>query len=222
MPVANSACSRPPVRCVATCCRCCWPRFTRLAHSDAEILTFTRGLGAITAALLWGVVRAGAVAGWRGGWLACRCCRWAAACCLGAVGWLLWRDYFNFPLTDFPALLLLATGLWALLRGRSGGSGVAGGRGRSGGYYPAAGVSWPHCRRWVCWRMWPLSEAELSACGIQSLPPSLGTAGRCLVLGTWHLVLAPQFYMNANRLSAPIPPLCWVGRKTAPIFTSAN
>ena len=36
----------------------------------------------------------------------------------GALGFAVWRGYFHYPLTDFPALLALAGSLWAVLRGR--------------------------------------------------------------------------------------------------------
>lgn len=46
---------------------------------------------------------------------------------LGGLGFVFWRGYFNYPLSDFPALLTLAGGIWLLLRSRSVGSGLLAG-----------------------------------------------------------------------------------------------
>ncbi|RZK58967.1 MAG: hypothetical protein EOO59_08040 [Hymenobacter sp.] len=46
---------------------------------------------------------------------------------LGGLGFVFWRGYFNYPLSDFPALLALAGGVWVLLRSRSVGSGLLAG-----------------------------------------------------------------------------------------------
>lgn len=45
---------------------------------------------------------------------------------LNALIFLFWRDYFNFPLSDFPAFLVVAVGLLAFLRARLWGYLVAG------------------------------------------------------------------------------------------------
>lgn len=46
---------------------------------------------------------------------------------LGSLGFVFWRGYFNYPLTDFSALLALTGGVWVLLRSRSVGSGLLAG-----------------------------------------------------------------------------------------------
>lgn len=45
---------------------------------------------------------------------------------LNALLFLFWRDHFNFPLSDFPALLAAGTGLIGLLRGSKSGYVIAG------------------------------------------------------------------------------------------------
>lgn len=51
---------------------------------------------------------------------------WTRVLALNALFFLFWRDYFAFPLTDFPALLLVAVGVLALLRGTATGWYLAG------------------------------------------------------------------------------------------------
>ena len=43
-----------------------------------------------------------------------------------ALGFVFWRDYFNFSMSDFPALLALGTGLWLVQRPRLGPAWLAG------------------------------------------------------------------------------------------------
>ena len=81
--------------------------------TGCSILAASQAMGACWATLLFGAVLPAA---WRqacgralsGG-------RWLG---LGGLGFALWRDYFNFPLTDFPAFTLLLLGLLALARCR--------------------------------------------------------------------------------------------------------
>ena len=86
-----------------------------------SMLTGARVLGAGWAALLFGVaipelwVRATGRALSGGRWLA-----------LLALGFIFWRDYFNFTLSDMPALTLLLLGLAALARRGWVWAGVAG------------------------------------------------------------------------------------------------
>ena len=87
----------------------------------------TRLLGAAVAALLFGVVGPGL---WRAALPAGEATppvSWPRRLAFGAMGLVCWRGYFNYPLTDFPALLALSGGLWALLRGRSVGHGLLAG-----------------------------------------------------------------------------------------------
>ncbi len=44
---------------------------------------------------------------------------WSRVLALNALVFLFWRDYFAFPLSDFPALLTASVGLLALFRGTS-------------------------------------------------------------------------------------------------------
>ena len=90
---------------------------TRLAeHFALEPIVLTRAVGALTAAALFGVVVPGL-------WRAVRApgagpVPLGRRLLLALLGFVCWRGYFNFPLTDFPALLALTAGLWAVLRGR--------------------------------------------------------------------------------------------------------
>lgn len=79
-------------------------------YTNLPQLLFTRTLGALVAAAMFGwlgptlwetIVQPGRPLSWP------RCVLFAA------LGFLFWRDYFNFPLTDFPAFgaLALAVGL---------------------------------------------------------------------------------------------------------------
>ena len=43
-----------------------------------------------------------------------------------ALGFVFWRDYFNFSLSDFPAVLALGAGLWLVQRPRPGAALLAG------------------------------------------------------------------------------------------------
>jgi hypothetical protein len=51
---------------------------------------------------------------------------WLRVLALNALVFLYWRDYFAFPLTDFPALLLASVAVLALLRRNAAGLYVAG------------------------------------------------------------------------------------------------
>jgi hypothetical protein len=51
---------------------------------------------------------------------------WTRVLALNAVIFFFWRGHFNYPLSDFPALLMTAIGMVAFLRGRSLGYLVAG------------------------------------------------------------------------------------------------
>ena len=87
-------------------------------HYPLMPVTLTRTLGAAVAAGLFGVVGPGL-------WQAAQRTGPAAPVPLGrrllfgALGFVFWRGYFHYPLTDFPALLALAGGLWAALRARA-------------------------------------------------------------------------------------------------------
>ncbi|UOG76779.1 hypothetical protein MTX78_09290 [Hymenobacter tibetensis] len=85
-------------------------------YSGVPPIVFGRILGAISAALgfgwlspaLWQVVRGQAVP-----------LSWPRRLAFAGLGFALWRDYFNFTLSDFPALWALGLGLLLLYRFRS-------------------------------------------------------------------------------------------------------
>ncbi len=111
-------------------------------------------------------------------------------------GFLLWRDYFNFSLTDFPALLALAVALIGLLRGRGFGSSLL------AGLALAAAVN-----------LRPVYQAALPAVGLLALLPPPGRArwwgvvrGGGLALGL-ALLLLPQVYINYQQIGSWSP---WV------------
>ncbi|TGE29018.1 hypothetical protein [Hymenobacter metallicola] len=75
--------------------------------TGADPLVLTRLMGAAYAALLFGWAAPGL-------WLALfptHRLGWGPRLAVAAVGFLFWRDYFNFVLSDFPALLALLLGL---------------------------------------------------------------------------------------------------------------
>lgn len=82
-------------------------------YSGLPPLWFTRLLGAASAAggfgllgpLLWQAVRGRAVP-----------LPWPRRLVFAGLGFLLWRDHFNFPLADFPALWMLGLSLLLLYR----------------------------------------------------------------------------------------------------------
>lgn len=89
----------------------------RLAQPDAlPPMEVFRPVGAALAALLFGVVGPGL---WQATQAVARPVPVGRRLVFGVVGFALWHDYFNYPLTDFPALLALAAGLWAVAGGRS-------------------------------------------------------------------------------------------------------
>ena len=167
--------------------------FTQLAVA-AKILPIemTRYLGAVTAAVVFG---------WTGPAL-WQVVKGGPAVSLGrrllfaGLGFALWRDYFNFSLTDFPALFALAVALIVLLRGRGVASGVV------AGIAVAAAVN-----------LRPVYLIALPAVGLLALLPPLGRArwwglvrGGALLLGG-ALVLLPQAYTNSAHVNVRSP---WV------------
>lgn len=82
--------------------------------TGCSILAASRVMGACWATLLFGAVlpaiwKQASTRALSGG-------RWLM---LVGLSFALWRDYFNFPLTDFPAFTLLLLGLLAMVRSRS-------------------------------------------------------------------------------------------------------
>lgn len=122
---------------------------------------------------------------------------WQRRLAFGALGFVFWRGYFNYPLTDFPSLLALAGGLWALLRGRSVGSGLL------AGVAVAAAVNFR-----------PVYLAALPLAGLLALWPRPATRrrgpaaewGRRLAfVGGLALVGGPQLLLNQHHFDAATP-----------------
>ncbi len=167
--------------------------FTRLEQDYGWLpLSITRPLGAGVAAAFFG---------WAGPAL-WQAVRGGPAVPLGrrllfaGLGFLLWRDYFNFSLTDFPALLALSIALVGLLRGR----------GLASALLAGAAVA-------AAANMRPVYQAALPAVGLLALLPPLGRAWwwgsartAALVLGA-ALVLWPQLKSNDEHLKIRSP---WV------------
>ena len=167
--------------------------FAQLVESHGWLpLSVTRLLGAGVAA---------AVFGWAGPAL-WQAMKGGAPVPLGrrllfaALGFLLWRDYFNFSLTDFPALLALTIALVGLLRGRGLASGLL------------AGITLAAAAN-----LRPVYQAAMPAVLLLALLPPLGRArwwglarAAALVLGA-ALVLFPQFYTNEYHMGLRSP---WV------------
>ncbi|AYA36670.1 hypothetical protein D3Y59_06130 [Hymenobacter oligotrophus] len=79
--------------------------------SGVSPIVFTRLIGALIAALLFGWAVPAVWRRYRPGSRQTL----ATQLLFVALGFAFWRDYFNFPLTDFPALLALLAALWCLL-----------------------------------------------------------------------------------------------------------
>ena len=167
--------------------------FARLTQ-EAKILPIevTRLLGAATAAAVFGWIGPALWQAVKGG----------PAVTLGrrllfaGLGFALWRDYFNFSLTDFPALLALAVALIALLRGRSLLSGLV------AGIAVAAAVN-----------MRPVYQVALPAVGLLALLPPVGRSrwwglmrGGVLAAAA-AAVLLPQAHTNSVHVGVSSP---WV------------
>ena len=94
-------------------------------HYDYPPIALVRGLGLATAVGLFAVV---APALWRAVQEPpAPAVPWGRRLVFGLVGLVVWGGYFNFPLTDFPALLALLTGLYLLVATRGAGGGLLAG-----------------------------------------------------------------------------------------------
>lgn len=165
-----------------------------LEHVALTPLDLTRAVGAVTAALLFGVVMPGL-------WRALQPAGsppvpLGRRLLMGALGFVFWRGYFHFPLSDFPAVLALAGGLWATLRSRSVGSGLL------AGLCVAAAAN-----------IRPVYAATLPLVLLLSLWPQPGAArpqwrgwlrGLALVVGM-ALVMAPQMTINQEHFGVRSP-----------------
>ncbi len=157
---------------------------------------FMKPLGALTAALFYGAL---GPALWRAAaGPAAPVVGLGRRLVFGAVGFVVWRDYFNFPLSDFPALFALGVALWALLAWP----------GWCGAVLAGLAVG-------VAVNMRPVFQAALPFVGLLALWPGRAGAGprwagwartAGFVVGL-ALVLAPQFYINAHNFGVRTP---WV------------
>ena len=159
-----------------------------------------RAVGALMAAGLFGVVGPGL---WHTVWQPAGAAPVALSRRLlfGALGFIFWRGYFNYPLTDFPALLALTSGLWIVLRGRSVWSGLL------AGLLVAAAANFR-----------PVYSIALPIVGLLLLWPQPAPAsGRPALLRTWArrlafvaglaVVLWPQAAINQEHFQVSSP---WV------------
>ncbi|MBU6119737.1 hypothetical protein [Hymenobacter siberiensis] len=165
-----------------------------LQHVALTPLDLTRAMGAVTAGLLFGVVMPGL---WRALQpMGSPPVPLGRRLMLGALGFAFWRGYFNFPLSDFPALLALAGGLWMAVRSRSVGSGLL------VGLCVAAAANFR-----------PVYAATLPLVLLLSLWPQPGAArpqwlvwfrGLAVVAGM-ALVMAPQVAVNQEHFGVRSP-----------------
>ena len=165
--------------------------FTQLVASQHLLpLAITRCMGAVLAAVVFG---------WAGPalWQAVKGDRPASVArrlLFAAVGFVLWRDHFNFSMTDFPALLALATSLVCLLRGRGLWSGVL------AGMALAAAAN-----------MRPVYQVSMPFVGLLALLPPEGRTrwwgwARSAALGLGvAILLMPQAYINYSHFGIPTP-----------------
>jgi len=153
---------------------------THLLHWPA--LYGARVLGAGWAALLFGLALPATWQGLSGRWLSHG--RWLL---LLGLTFIFWRDYFNFPLSDVPALTLLLLGLAALRR-------------PGWGWALAAGLCLAGATN-----LRPIYLAALPG-GLWLLALQRPRAGQvaAVLLGA-ALVLTPQFLINQHHFHRPTP-----------------
>ncbi|WP_210515968.1 hypothetical protein [Hymenobacter terricola] len=170
-------------------------------HLGLEPIVLMWPLGVITAAVLFGAL---GPALWRAAaGPAAPAVSLARRLVFGLLGFGLWRDYFNFPLSDFPGLFALAAALWALLSGRT----VLGGL--------LAGIALGASANMRPVFVMVLPFAGLLALLPQHTPPgaSAAPAGRKnwvwrgAIIAGLAAVLAPQFAINSHNFKRHTP---WV------------
>lgn len=166
-----------------------------LQHVALAPLDLTRAMGAGTAALLFGVVMPGL-------WQALQPAGsppvpLGRRLLVGALGFVFWCGYFNFPLSDFPAVLALASGLWAAVRSRSVGGGLLAGLcvAAAANFRPVYAVTLPLV---LLLSLWP-QPAEPA-------PPQWRgwLRGLALVAGM-ALVMVPQMSINQTHFGVRSP-----------------
>jgi hypothetical protein len=164
-----------------------------------EPIWYTRVLGAVVA---------GFVFGWLGPRLYQRVTGAAVLPSLGrrlafaAVGFLCWRDYFNFPLTDFPALLVLGSAMLLVLRPRLRAAGLVAVGALLGLAFNIRPIYQLSAGLLVLAVLWPSVAPSL---GLELQNDATASVGRwwqnsllrlvALLLG-FTLVLSPQFIMH--------------------------
>lgn len=109
-----------------------------------------------------------------------------------ALSFVFWRDYFNFSLSDFPAVLALGAGLWLVQRPRFGAALFAG----------AALALAVNIRPIYLASVLP--ALGLLLVGVPRLRPAFSARLVGLALGA-ALVLAPQFLINRQHFNANTP-----------------
>ena len=155
---------------------------------DWPAVTVVKLLNSVLAGLLFGVVGPRL---WQASAGAPQLPHLARRLAWAALGFVFWRDYFNFSLSDFPAVLALGAGLWLVQRPRMAAALLAGAALALAvnirpiylaSVLPALGLLWvgrPALLVWV---------RQLGA----------------LLMGA-ALVLAPQWLINQRHFNAPTP-----------------
>ena len=168
-------------------------------HIGLEPIILMRPLGAFTAALLFGAL---GPALWRAAHgPGAPVVSLVRRLVFGALGFALWRDYFNFPLSDFPAVVALATGLWALLGGPKWWHGALAGLavGASVNMRPVFVLALPFAGLLA---LLPPPIAHNTA----AAPPARARWARLGAMAlTLALVLAPQWYINVRNFGEASP-----------------
>ena len=172
--------------------------FTLLtAYLGWEPINITRAVGLCSAVVLFGVVGPGL---WRTlqGPLA-PAVPLGRRLLFGLLGFLLWRDYFNFSLTDFPALLALLYSVWTLQRNRSILSGLLAGIALAAAinFRPVYAATLPFA---VLLYLWP--QATVPGQPVQSL--RAWVRGAAYIVGialTWY----PQLLINQVQFGVNSP-----------------
>ncbi|UOQ70401.1 hypothetical protein [Hymenobacter cellulosilyticus] len=103
-----------------------------LLNLPAKAVAHFTGAAPLTLSRVMGAAYAAALFGWAGPALWLRLfpqhrLGWVPRLAFAGLGFLFWRDYFNFVLSDFPALLALVLSLWLVLGRGSWGTAVLAG-----------------------------------------------------------------------------------------------
>ena len=156
---------------------------------DWPAVTVVKLLNAVLAGLLFGVVGPRL---WQASTGAPQLPGLARRLAWAGLGFVFWRDYFNFSLSDFPAVLALGAGLWLVQRPRLGAAVLAG----------AALALALNIRPIYLASVLP--ALGLLLVGPRQLLPARATRLAALLLGA-ALVLAPQLLLNQRHFHANTP-----------------